>query len=80
VITENISDDNKEESPDSALEKVSLVRLLTHKELSELTGISNNSIKARPRSQNKVIEWNGRNFEVIQSEGKWRWKEIFDNK
>jgi hypothetical protein len=80
VITENISNDNKEIIQDSKLDKVSSARLLTHKELSELTGISNNSIKAKPRSKNKVIKWKGRSFEVIQVEEKWRWKEAFDNK
>lgn len=79
VITEDIKTDNKIVSG-PILEEENTAQLMTHKELSELTGISNNSVKAKPRSTNRIIKWEGRTFEVIQLEGKWRWKELFDNK
>lgn len=78
AITKDIKVDNRTVS-ESEVKEEDTAQLMTHKELSELTGISNNSIKARPRSTNRIIKWEGRTFEVIQLEGRWRWKEIFDN-
>lgn len=51
-------------------------QLLTHKEISNLTGINYNSVKSRPTGKTKTIEWDGRAFEVIQAEGRWKWREI----
>jgi hypothetical protein len=79
VITEDIKFDNKTIT-ESELDKGNAARLMTHKEMSELTGKKYSTVKARARSANRIIKWEGRTFDLIQLEGQWRWKEIFDNK
>lgn len=48
--------------------------LLTHRKLSDLTGINYNSIKSNP--DGKVINWEGRKFQTTKKDGKWKWEEI----
>lgn len=78
VITEDIKVDNRTIT-ESELKEGNAARLMTHKELSELTGKKYSTVKARARSANRIIKWEGRTFDLIQLEGQWRWKEILDN-
>jgi Fe2+ transport system protein B len=76
VISSVKQADNKK--PTARIEQTSqeFKWLLTHREISDLTGINYNSVKSRPTGKAKIIEWNGRAFKVIQVEGRWKWREI----
>jgi hypothetical protein len=79
AITEDIKVDNIT-VPEFELKEEEAAQLMTHKELSELTGKKYSTVKARARSTNRIIKWEGRTFGLIRLEGQWRWKEILDNK
>lgn len=51
-------------------------QLFTHRKVSDITGIGYNSVKSKPNSKNKVVEGNGRKFEVIKTNKGWKWREI----
>ena len=51
-------------------------QLFTHRKVSDITGIGYNSVKSKPNSKNKIVEGNGRKFEVVKIDKGWKWREI----
>jgi hypothetical protein len=75
VIKEVKRTDNKKEYKRTEQAKIANTpELLTHKKLSDLTGINYNSVKSD--LEGKVIEWERRIFQTTKESGRWKWKEV----
>jgi hypothetical protein len=75
VIKEAKQTDNKKEPEGKEQAKIeSSSELLTHRKMSDLTGINYNSVKSHP--EGKVIEWENRIFKTTKESDRWKWVEI----